>query len=235
MIIIPLAYATTYVLLSLRQGSGSLTRVISIVAVSSLTIASLFYGLQEAEISSEYSDYAATILRDGLARSESVLDASVTTVDQSGLLGSGIGSATQGSRFVLAGERVSKAWQEDGVSRLFKELGVPGVLLLAFAGIVFVAACRESLRIVPDGTRTQRLQMSLFSVAMANFVSFIVSHQQYSGDPMTVMFVTTVLGMAFGAPRLMMAEQLPTQPRYRPALAQRPLTPRSVGRTAMQD
>jgi hypothetical protein len=97
---------------------------------------------------------------------------------------------------------IHKSWQEDGGSRLFKELGIPGVLLVAVAGIFFFLAISQSLKLIPVWHPAQSLQICLVSVVAANLASFLISHQQYSGDPMTCLFVVFLVGAALGAPRL---------------------------------
>jgi hypothetical protein len=153
--------------------------------------------LSEDTVSQEYLDYASTLFTDGIQRSNEVVVGSVYhTLDQSGIFGTGIGSATQGN--YQAGATIRGGWQEDGVSRLFRELGLPGVLMLSIAGFQLLKSIIWSLKQVKKASDLNYLQIALLSMLCGNIASFCISHQQYSGDPSSALLVLLLLGMALG-------------------------------------
>ena len=145
-------------------------------------------------VADEYTNFATTLFTDGVSRSQQIVAGSVaSTLSQSGVIGSGIGSATQGAYHVSDGPKMG--WQEDGVSRLFKELGIIGVVLAAFAITSAIRAVTLAVRRTPRASLHSLFQLMLIAVVVANAASFMISHQQYSGDPPSAIIVLMVLGM----------------------------------------
>jgi hypothetical protein len=206
MIGIPLVFLGAYLLLNVFRGSKAASRATISIATLALMGAVGTFLLQEASTTMDYQQYAASIFENGIERPGSILNTTLTTLEQSGILGSGLGSATQGSHY--SGIRVSKNWQEDGVSRLMKELGVPGLVLLSLAAWSFFTTIRATIRMIPPLDSTQQLQFALLAVVVSNAASFAISHQQYSGDPMSGLLVLFCLGAALGAPRIRFLREL---------------------------
>ncbi len=128
------------------------------------------------------------------------------TVKQVGILGAGLGTATQGRYYLgIQTSRSQRGWQEDGVSRLFMEFGLPGVLMLGMAGMLMIKVLYDSLKLVPATSTVQALQIGMLSCVMGNAASFAISHQQYSGDPVSALMVTIMAGIVLGAPRILCA------------------------------
>lgn len=200
MIGIPLVFIAIYLFLASARGS----RIVSsagVVFTTLLVIAGVgMLAIREGDTTRDYQEYASTIFSQGFQRSGGIADSVLHTIYQSGLLGSGLGSATQGAHY--AGIQTQKNWQEDGVSRLFKELGLPGVILVGVSGLCFLSVVWRGTRLIPPSDRTLELQLALIAVVGGNAASFISSHQQYSGDPMSGMLVLFLLGAALGMPRI---------------------------------
>ena len=110
-----------------------------------------------------------------------------------------------------------------GGSRLLKELGIPGILLLLICFNYFFSALKSSMGMIPARHPAQSLQVDLLSVVIANGGSFIVSHQQYSGDPVSSLMVLVILGAVFGAPRLAFIKK--ASPRQEVPITEPPLAP----------
>jgi hypothetical protein len=132
----------------------------------------------------------------------------IGTVEEHGILGCGLGTATQGAQYLdipgIAYGRKGNgiyAWQEDGLSRLVMELGVIGTVLMLVAGALLVRAAVKAVRKTPPGGETYLLAAGLAGVLAANLASFIVSHQAYSGDPSTILIVTQCFGMLLACPQ----------------------------------
>jgi hypothetical protein len=108
------------------------------------------------------------------------------TIRQFGILGAGLGTATQGVQHVLGPEK-SLSWQEGGLGKLAIELGLPGlfaVALLAFTAI------RLMMRIsgLPDHPSTSQIaRAALFGLVIANMVNFMASAQTYSDPVLTIL------------------------------------------------
>ncbi|MBS0201596.1 MAG: hypothetical protein JSS49_01765 [Planctomycetes bacterium] len=202
MIVMPVLFFGTFVVL--HWMSGRFGRRVALVscAFGAAVAAGLFAISQVQEEGDEYSRFASSIVTEGVERASksftSIID---VTVRQSGWLGDGLGAATQGKQYT--GVTVQKSWQEDGVGRLFKELGIPGVVLVLVALGMLARAVRDAIAAIPlSAGAARQLQFGILGVVAANAGSFIVSHQAYSGDPSTVLIVGFCLGIALGMPRV---------------------------------
>jgi hypothetical protein len=205
MIGMPIVFVATYYLLGMWLKAANPRRLVQFATVGALVLGVALMLAQEADVSHEYTDYATTLFTEGAQRSnEMIVGSSIVTLRQSGLLGSGLGSATQGRQHVRDASQSDdgqpKAWQEDGGSRLFRELGVPGILLVALAGVIFLGCFRTALRIMPLHHPLQALQIGITALLAANLASFAISHQQYSGDPSTGMMVCMFVGFVLSCP-----------------------------------
>lgn len=127
------------------------------------------------------------------------------TLAQSGLLGSGLGSATQGIRHV-SGRESDFGWQEGGLGKLAAELGLPGLLV---AALLAWALLRMMMRITAvrdlPGT-SQVVRVGLFALVIANLGNFLTSAQAYS-DPVLTLMTAFFVGCLFGTAAL--DERLP--------------------------
>ncbi len=197
MIAVPLVFAASFLFLYFRK-----VRRVSHAAWYTLPaaacLAAVFLFSSETSESDEYTEYASTVFGDeGVERAYwSVVGSPTTTLQQSGVLGKGLGSATQGSYHLAARDR-PRTWQEDGTGRLFVELGLLGGILAMVAAWLVVRSCYEASGRSNFSLAAARFQAGMFSVVVANAASFIVSHQAYSGDPSSVCFVLLCLGFAF--------------------------------------
>lgn len=145
-----------------------------------------------------YRQYASTIVIEGSDKvSVAVYQSPLESLWQSGLLGRGLGTATQGSQHIL-GRPLT--WQEDGGGRLFVELGLVGAALLLVTGIVVAFHCKKVLDRTPTREPHFQLQIGLASVLLANAACFLVSHQAFSGDPWNLGTVLFCLGLLLSFP-----------------------------------
>jgi hypothetical protein len=104
-----------------------------------------------------------------------------------------------------------KAWQEDGVSRVFAEMGVFGALLVLCALIQGLKACRRALNMVPPLHPIGELQIGLAGIVSASAASFVISHQAFSGDPCSMLFVAFLLGVMLSGPLQVARETIALQ------------------------
>lgn len=157
----------------------------------------VYFLTTEKLVGDEYANYSQTLFTDGVARTRAIVVGSLqSTFLQSGLLGSGIGCVTQGNHHVVK-EGARNAWQEDGASRLLKELGAAGLLFILMSLWYLGKAIWAAISRVPHDGTLPLFQLMLLCAVIANGMSFLISHQQYSGDPPSALIVLLVLGMFF--------------------------------------
>lgn len=210
MIGMPIAFACAYLLLCRARGvSRGYVGVMAVACMAIVGAAGGLFLLSDADHGEEYTDYAMSMFTEGHERVEQgVLSGAINTLQQVGMLGGGLGSATQGRYYLGSAVRAQRAWQEDGISRLFMELGVPGVLLMIVAALQFVSCERSAVLMVPPWHSIQMLQIGLLSAITANGATYVISHQQFSGDPVSSLFVTVMAGLVLSGPRLFAVERI---------------------------
>lgn len=200
MIGIPIAFGLVMLWLQQRARLMKASTTINVAGALIGVIGFFYLATQEGLLQSEYTDYAQTIATEGVDRTRvSLIDSPLTTLNQSGLLGMGLGTSTQGRYYVQSNAR--GAWQEDGVGRLFAEFGLFGVILIIFAGLIFIQVIFQAFDNAAKPAKP--LLSGLIGVVAANAASFIISHQAYSGDPCTILFVSMLLGIVLSAPTRM--------------------------------
>jgi hypothetical protein len=110
-----------------------------------------------------------------------------------GLLGEGVGSATSGARHVSNVQR-TLAPGEGGVGKIMAELGLPGLILIAWFMLalarLFWQILRYTSRLSPQ---TFRLSIGLISFLVANCMIFVVNTQIFSD-----FFILIIFGFAIG-------------------------------------
>jgi len=198
MLIMPVIFVVAYLmyiqLVARRDAVKSLGYILLIVAIAAVPLAVY----RDEEGMEDHQEYYSTTISDVAPRlKDNVAQGVVGTVKQSGLMGSGLGVATQGAQhFAIEARR--DVWQEDGVSRLFKELGIPGVALIGMAFLLGLKGCRREVRhqnFVP----LIELQALVIALVTANLASFVASHQHFSGDPVNSLWVLLFIGVFVGS------------------------------------
>jgi len=141
------------------------------------------------------------------------------TLEQFGLMGAGLGTATQGVRHLL-GTDINIGWQEGGLAKLAIEVGLPGILnILALGWIVLHLWLRLTAIKDVEGS-SQFLRVSLFALVVANGASFLASAQAYSDAVLAIMagflvgclFATAALDERLAASKLAALVGTPLQP-----------------------
>ncbi len=197
--------------LSLGQGIA--------VAVLSLVMVFVITKVSQDETSSAYTQGAATSQQEIYGRLEGGLQG---TVEQSGIMGAGLGTATQGAYHVLGEKGIAQlGWQEGGLGKLAMELGIPGLVAVA---ILAVAMLLTMLKISkhPDVPGSSQLtRAALFGIVVANIVEFLASAQAYS-DPVLTLLAAFFVGCTFATAAL--DERLAASAAPEAAAVRRPLT-----------
>jgi hypothetical protein len=174
----------------------------------------------ESEESGVYTRGTVTTREEVIDRIEGGL---FETIEQFGILGAGLGTATQGVRHFL-GHDENIGWQEGGLGKLAIEVGLPGLLAAMMMMFVLMRTLMK-ITVSKDETRsTQLIRCALFAIFIANVVEFLVSAQAYSDAGLTLL-TAFLLGCLFSTGAMLeqpeiAASVVPAQPRpLRPAPA----------------
>jgi hypothetical protein len=108
------------------------------------------------------------------------------TFSQFGLMGAGLGTATQGV-YHLLGNRAIVGWQEGGLGKLAVELGLPGILALLVLGWFMIRLLLRLTAIADVPGSSHFLRALLFALTVANATGFIVSAQAYTDAVLALM------------------------------------------------
>ncbi|MEA2462281.1 MAG: hypothetical protein QOJ98_28 [Acidobacteriota bacterium] len=127
----------------------------------------------------ETSVYAAGAVASKTELAQRLEGGAMATFEQFGLMGAGLGAATQGV-YHLLGDNAAVGWQEGGLGKLAVEVGLPGILaILAIGWIVLRLLLRlTSIQDVPGSS--QFVRVTLFALVVANMASFMASAQAYT-------------------------------------------------------
>jgi hypothetical protein len=123
----------------------------------------------------------------------------MTTYDQSGIFGEGLGVATPGSHNLQVAR--PKVWQESAPSRIMVELGVPGSLGFLWVMIaIALALMRTTVRQLRQHSPLAPYAAGLFAFFLANVGSLTVSGQILA-DPFIAAFLGVLVGVVLSAVR----------------------------------
>ena len=195
-IIMPLIWITLLVLTQVRR--GRLGRAVAVLLIAGGAAVGVYFASGEIAIDQNYYQYAASAAFEAGERLQGgTIGAVQETLIQSGVLGRGIGSATQGAQH-LAGTP-EQGWQESGPSKLLAELGVPGMACVTWLAFLLARACLRLALHAPAQADGQMV-VALVGMLAANAVSFTVSHQIYS-DLIVTTCTALMMGCVLSAPR----------------------------------
>ncbi len=192
-------------------------QVISFVLVAAM-LGLVILRIKSSEHSRVYAEGTVTSREEIFQRLEGGL---VETINQFGIMGAGLGVATQGVSHLLEREDLT-GWQEGGLAKLAVELGVPGLLVGLWLGFTLLRVLNRIARHPDVPGTSQLLRVALFGIIIANVIEFLVSAQAYSDAVLTLMtaflvgcaFATSVLDERLPAAAAETAPQtsLPLQP-----------------------
>jgi hypothetical protein len=195
-----LVFALAFVLRYIRRMNTTQIALVLTVGLALLLVVNEIGSREESQV---YTQGARTTAGEVLERLEGGV---FGTLEQTGILGSGLGSATQGIRHV-SGRESDFGWQEGGLGKLAAELGLPGLLV---AALVAWAMLRMMLRITAVGDipgTSQVVRVGLFALVIANIGNFLTSAQAYS-DPLLTLMTAFFVGCLFATAAL--DERLPS-------------------------
>lgn len=211
MIAIPVVFMVTYLVLSLFYGAARRVRGVTGIVLAGAITVGIGLLLNTNRQGNEYAEYASTTLSelpDRLYRN--VFEGALVSVRQSGVLGGGLGTGTQGRYYTgVQTGRAARGWQEDAIGRILLEVGVPGLFLMLLSGYFVLQSFQRGLLLVPRESSVRDLQLLLLAVVAGDLASFIVAHQHFSGDPVSALIVTLLAGSVLGAPRVPLTRTSP--------------------------
>jgi Ca2+/Na+ antiporter len=193
----------------------STTQAVSF-AVLGLVMMFVTTKVSQNEESSVYTKAASTTQEELWGRLEGGLSG---TVEQAGIMGAGLGTATQGVYHVLREDTgTTLGWQEGGLGKLAIELGVPGLMAVAMLGLIMFLTMLK-ISAYPDVPGSSQLaRAALFGIIVSNVVEFMVSAQAYS-DPLLALLTAFLIGCMFATAaldeRLVEAEAASKEPARR--------------------
>ncbi|HEV7573142.1 MAG TPA: hypothetical protein VGQ21_16700 [Thermoanaerobaculia bacterium] len=173
-----------------------------LIAFALISVIGLFVTsrLSQNEESSAYTKSAYTTQEEVWGRLEGGV---IGTIEESGIMGAGLGTATQGVYHVISENSAATmlGWQEGGLGKLAIELGLPGLLAVALFGLtMFLTMIKISGH--PDVPGSSQLaRAALFGIIVANIVEFMVSAQAYS-DPVLTLLTAFFIGCMFATATL---------------------------------
>jgi hypothetical protein len=126
--------------------------------------------------------------------------------NRTGLLGGGLGVATQGAGY-YGSISIAGGAGEGGLGKIMVELGLPGLLAIAWvglAGILYLLKILKLASLQSDTTWTS-LTLGLVVLLVVNFMTFAVATQLY-GDLFVLTLIGTFAGFVLAIPRLIAQE-----------------------------
>ncbi|HEU4889812.1 MAG TPA: hypothetical protein VFV49_18155 [Thermoanaerobaculia bacterium] len=100
------------------------------------------------------------------------------TFREVGLMGAGLGTATQGVHHLLGSNSIG--WQEGGLGKVAMEVGLPGLIALFLMMLLVGRMLLTLTRIHDVPGSSQFMRVMLFALVMANIAGFIASAQAYT-------------------------------------------------------
>ncbi len=120
-----------------------------------------------------------------------------------GVLGGGLGIASQGSRFFNVSS-IAGGSAEGGLGKVMVELGLPGLLVIVWLVLTFIVYFFRALRLSTQPLMPKNLMPLMLGLAMlllVNVLTFSVATQVY-GDMFVLIMLGLIGGFLFALPKL---------------------------------
>lgn len=186
---------------ALQLMAGGHKKVLARLGMVMIPLAALWLGRvwmgEDAEQIRYYTDNPKDT---GVQLQRHGFDSLITTYDQAGFFGSGMGVATPGSHHLQVAR--PRVWQESGPSRVMVELGVPGLLALIFLlATILRTAWRVTRQHLRANSPVAGYALGLFAFFVANVSGLVVSGQILA-DPFVGAFLGLSVGMVLSLARV---------------------------------
>lgn len=176
-----IVFAMAFLLRYARRLTATQLTAIVLAAMALFTVV---VKLGQDEAASVYTRSSKTTTEEIMTRLEGGM---IETIRQFGIMGGGLGTATQGVYHIVTFPPGQLGWQEGGLAKLTMELGLPGLIAVAFfASAVLSFMLRASKHPDVPGS-SQFLRAALFGIVIADVIEFFVSAQAYSDAVLTLL------------------------------------------------
>jgi hypothetical protein len=126
----------------------------------------------------------------------------VSALDEFGWLGAGLGTGSQGTSDVTDMNNINRWSSEGGLGKIAMELGLPGILVVAWLFVALARYVRRELEVlVKASPRHARLAFGFLAFLVANVATFTIATQAYS-DLFILLILGWCLGFLFAMPAL---------------------------------
>jgi hypothetical protein len=151
---------------------------------------------------SAYWERSATVFGEISERAMTALGLLQSAIRKFGFLGAGAGVSAQGSQYFGGGSALVSGSAEAGIGKLVVELGVPGLLVISWLGLMLARHFHRVFRRVSRRYRSLNVLMAgLSAFLVANAATFAVAAQIY-GDVFIFLLLGLVLGFLFATERM---------------------------------
>jgi hypothetical protein len=195
-------FFATYWMLLAWLGQVAHRRIVT-TALIAMVIFFLFLGFQGDE-----GGQGELYVRRGASVVDEVQDRVTTAVDlmraalwSQGVLGAGAGVSAHGAQFFGGGWQIAGA-DESGLGKIAGELGVPGLVAIAFLLYRLAHYVRNLLRYIARVDRKlTMIACGLVSFVVGNAFAFIAATQLF-GDPLVLLMLGWSMGFVLATPKL---------------------------------
>mgnify|MGYP001611211747 FL=1 len=186
-----------------RRGGSRLAQAAMAVLFLGTIVAQLFAASGSVSQLTPYLGRGATVVSDSTERLYSMtIEQFRWVVYQNGWLGSGAGTAAQGSQYFGGGEEIVGGGAEGGLAKVLAELGIPGALILVWLAFAIARSILRISRFARRAPPSQALLLyGLVAFLPANAVVFLTAHQVF-GDPFVLIVLGLVTGSILAFPRM---------------------------------
>jgi hypothetical protein len=181
----------------------------------------LFGVVRQLASGEQTSVYAAGARASQTELAQRLEGGAMATFEQFGLMGAGLGTATQGV-YHLLGDNAAIGWQEGGLGKLAVEVGLPGILALLVIAWLVVRLLLQLTSIDDVPGSSQFVRVALFGLVVANMAAFMASAQAFTDAVLaltTGFFVGCLFATAALDERLAAATRTAAPPALQPVTA----------------
>jgi hypothetical protein len=218
------AFAGTYLVLwiTFEKGVGKLVNI-AVTAVALIGFVWLTTEVREdvmarrsTQASKDYSDYLEHSRNAFSEIPSRFVEIGVAPVmysyDQFGFFGAGLGVGTQGTQHFGGGGGIGAGAAEGGLGKITLELGIPGLFVMGWIGILILRYLWQIMRLASrHSRRLGRLSFGFFGFLVANVAGFSVATQAY-GDLFVLLILSWMVGFLLAVPVLVEREVRARQP-----------------------
>ena len=195
-----LAFTLLFVWRSMKRiASGQIAALLGVL----LLLGAVIHHFTRADDASVYAKGAVASRGELAQRLEG---GALETLQQYGLMGAGLGAATQGVHHLIGANQQMVGWQEGGLGKLAVEVGLPGMLAIAVMGWIVLRLVLRLTAIDDVPGSSHFIRAMLFAMAGANAAAFMASAQAFS-DAVLALTAGFLVGCLFATAAL--DERLP--------------------------